>query len=94
MAAIRMNDAGKLTVANERAMVTLAGNPVLSIPNGKRLDAALDKVDFMVSIDIYINETTRHADVILPPCWGLADDHSTVSSTAGTMLRLTCRSMS
>src|SRR5207249_3792409 len=51
-----------------RAMVTLAGNPVLSVPNGKRLAAAFDKLDFMVSIDIYINETTRHADVILPPC--------------------------
>jgi len=59
-----------------RAMVTIAGNPVLSTPNGRRLDRALDKLDFMVSIDLYINETTRHADVILPPCWGLAEDHS------------------
>ena len=58
-----------------RAMVTLAGNPVLSVPNGKRLATAFDKLDFMVSIDIYINETTRHADVILPPCWNLAEDH-------------------
>src|SRR5215470_4146080 len=58
-----------------RAMVTLAGNPVLSAPNGKRIAAALDAVEFMVSIDIYINETTRHADVILPPCWNLAEDH-------------------
>jgi anaerobic selenocysteine-containing dehydrogenase len=58
-----------------RAMVTLAGNPVLSVPNGKRIAAAFDQLDFMVSIDIYINETTRHADVILPPCWNLAEDH-------------------
>jgi anaerobic selenocysteine-containing dehydrogenase len=58
-----------------RAMVTFAGNPVLSVPNGRRLDAALDTLDFMVSIDIYVNETTRHADVILPPCWSLAEDH-------------------
>ena len=58
-----------------RAMVTLAGNPVLSAPNGKRIAAALDRLDFMVSIDIYVNETTRHADVILPPCWNLAEDH-------------------
>jgi anaerobic selenocysteine-containing dehydrogenase len=58
-----------------RAMVTLAGNPVLSVPNGKRIAAAFDHLDFMVSIDIYINETTRHADVILPPCWNLAEDH-------------------
>lgn len=50
-----------------RAMVTHAGNPVLSTPDGQRLDEALEKVDFMVSIDIYINETTRHADIILPP---------------------------
>jgi anaerobic selenocysteine-containing dehydrogenase len=48
------------------AMITVAGNPVLSVPNGKRIDAALEQVDFMVSLDIYINETTRHADYILP----------------------------
>jgi anaerobic selenocysteine-containing dehydrogenase len=58
-----------------RAMVTFAGNPVLSVPNGKRLAAAFDQLEFMVSVDIYINETTRHADVILPPCWNLAEDH-------------------
>jgi anaerobic selenocysteine-containing dehydrogenase len=49
-----------------RALVTVAGNPVLSLPNGARLDAALAGLDFMVSVDIYLNETTRHADVILP----------------------------
>jgi formylmethanofuran dehydrogenase subunit B/enamine deaminase RidA (YjgF/YER057c/UK114 family) len=58
-----------------RAMVTFAGNPVLSAPNGRRIAAAFEKIEFMVSIDIYINETTRHADVILPPCWNLAEDH-------------------
>jgi anaerobic selenocysteine-containing dehydrogenase len=58
-----------------RAMLTFAGNPVLSTPNGRRLDAALAKLEFMVSIDLYINETTRHADVILPPAWSLCDDH-------------------
>jgi anaerobic selenocysteine-containing dehydrogenase len=50
-----------------RAMVTIAGNPVLSAPDGERLSAALDRLDFMVSVDPYLNETTRHADVILPP---------------------------
>lgn len=50
-----------------RAVVTIAGNPVLSAPDGERLSAALDGLDFMVSIDPYLNETTRHADVILPP---------------------------
>jgi anaerobic selenocysteine-containing dehydrogenase len=49
-----------------RALITVAGNPVVSTPNSDRLDAALGELDFMVSIDIYINETTRHADVILP----------------------------
>ena len=58
-----------------RAMITSAGNPVLSTPNGTRLDAALDSLDFMVSIDIYINETTRHADIILPPATGLETQH-------------------
>ncbi|MGW0250776.1 molybdopterin-dependent oxidoreductase [Nocardia goodfellowii] len=50
-----------------RAVVTVAGNPVLSAPSGARLDAAFAQLDFMVSVDRYINETTRHADVILPP---------------------------
>jgi anaerobic selenocysteine-containing dehydrogenase len=50
-----------------RALLTVAGNPVVSTPNGGgRLDAALASLDFMVSVDIYVNETTRHADVILP----------------------------
>jgi anaerobic selenocysteine-containing dehydrogenase len=50
-----------------RALVTIAGNPALSTPDSERLSAALEKLDFMVSVDIYCNETTRHADVILPP---------------------------
>ena len=50
-----------------KAMITIAGNPVLSAPDGDRLDRALDSVDFMLSIDPYLNETTRHANVILPP---------------------------
>ncbi|HEX6816946.1 MAG TPA: molybdopterin oxidoreductase family protein [Ktedonobacterales bacterium] len=50
-----------------RALITVAGNPVLSTPNGDQLDAALATLGFMVSVDCYLNETTRHADVILPP---------------------------
>jgi anaerobic selenocysteine-containing dehydrogenase len=49
-----------------RALITVAGNPVVSTPNSGRLAAALDELDFMVSLDVYVNETTRHADVILP----------------------------
>jgi len=58
-----------------RAMVTLAGNPVLSAPNGRRLDEAFSELDFMVALDFYINETTRHADYILPPTSPLEHDH-------------------
>ncbi|MEX2421110.1 MAG: molybdopterin oxidoreductase family protein, partial [Actinomycetota bacterium] len=50
-----------------RALVTIAGNPVLSTPNGRRVAAALSSLEFMVAVDPYLNETTRHADVILPP---------------------------
>ncbi|MCA9607247.1 MAG: molybdopterin-dependent oxidoreductase [Myxococcales bacterium] len=50
-----------------RALVTSAGNPVLSTPNGARLDEALAGLEHMVCIDFYLNETTRHASVILPP---------------------------
>jgi anaerobic selenocysteine-containing dehydrogenase len=58
-----------------RALITIAGNPVLSTPNGGRLDAALAGLDFMVAIDPHITETTRHADVILPPCGPLEKAH-------------------
>ena len=58
-----------------RALVTVAGNPVLSVPNGRKLDEALDQIDFMVAVDPYINETTRHANVILPPTPPLERDH-------------------
>src|SRR5690606_34767477 len=50
-----------------RALVTIAGNPVLSTPNSARLDAALAGLDLYVAVDPYVNETTRHADVVLPP---------------------------
>ncbi|MET7801906.1 molybdopterin-dependent oxidoreductase, partial [Streptomyces decoyicus] len=50
-----------------RAAVVIAANPVLSVPDGDRLDAALASLDFMVSVDPYLNETSRHADVVLPP---------------------------
>ncbi|MFK7976063.1 MAG: molybdopterin-dependent oxidoreductase [Halioglobus sp.] len=49
-----------------RAMITVAGNPVLSVPNGKRIHAAMDDLDFMVAFDFYLNETTAQADIIIP----------------------------
>src|ERR1700752_185045 len=58
-----------------KAFVTLAGNPVLSTPNGRELDQALKSLEFMVSIDFYINETTQHAHIILPPTSSLERGH-------------------
>ncbi len=58
-----------------RAAVTIAGNPVLSTPNGARLGRALESLDFMVSVDFYLNETSRHAHLILPPVGPLERDH-------------------
>ena len=57
------------------ALITLASNPVISAPGGRHLDKALEQLDLMVSIDMYITETTRHADYILPPCGPLEKDH-------------------
>ncbi len=62
-----------------RTLFTGAGNPVLSTPNGKQLDEALPRLDFMVSLDPYINETTRHANIILPPTSPLEHDHYDLS---------------
>ena len=58
-----------------RALITIAGNPVLSAPDAAALDEALDRLDAMISIDIYLNETTRHADVILPGLSPLEQPH-------------------
>ncbi|HEX6188654.1 MAG TPA: molybdopterin-dependent oxidoreductase [Pyrinomonadaceae bacterium] len=58
-----------------KALVTHAGNPVLSTPDGRQLDRALASLEFMASIDFYINETTRHAHVILPPTGPLERGH-------------------
>jgi anaerobic selenocysteine-containing dehydrogenase len=62
-----------------RALVTVAGNPVVSTPNSGRLDQAFQELDFMVSLDIYVNETTRHADVILPSPSPLRRSHYDVA---------------
>ncbi|MGW3351093.1 molybdopterin-dependent oxidoreductase [Nonomuraea rubra] len=58
-----------------RFLLTIAGNPVLSAPHGARLDTAFAGLDFMVSVDPYLNETTRHANVILPPPRVLQSGH-------------------
>lgn len=58
-----------------RALITSGGNPVRSCPNSERMDAALASLEFMVSVDIYLNETTRHADVVLPSPSALAKPH-------------------
>jgi len=67
--------AEEIEAGHIRALLTIAGNPVLSTPDGPRTQRALEKLDFMVSIDPYTNETTRHADVQLPPASALCADH-------------------
>ncbi|MEX1004575.1 MAG: molybdopterin-dependent oxidoreductase [Acidimicrobiia bacterium] len=64
-----------------RVLVTIAGNPALTTPDAARLDAALEGLEFMVSVDIYLNETTRHADVILPGRSGLEKSHYDLAFT-------------
>ncbi len=58
-----------------KALVTIAGNPILSSPDGNRLAQAFTKLDFMVAVDIYLNETNRHANIILPAATGLETSH-------------------
>lgn len=65
-----------------RALITIAGNPVLTTPDAGRLDHALETLDFMVSIDLYVNETTRHADVILPGRSALEKSHYDLAFTS------------
>ncbi|EAQ98642.1 molybdopterin-dependent oxidoreductase [Congregibacter litoralis] len=72
-----------------RVMFTGAGNPVLSTPNGRALDDALEQLEFMVSLDPYINETTRHADIILPPTSPLEHDHYDIAFHINAMRNTT-----
>lgn len=65
-----------------RALITFAGNPVLSTPNGRRLDRALESLEFMVAVDRYVNETTRHAHLILPPVSPLERSHYDIALSA------------
>jgi anaerobic selenocysteine-containing dehydrogenase len=58
-----------------RALITLAGNPLVSTPNAARLERAVESLDFRLAIDLYVNETTRHADVILPAPQPLERSH-------------------
>ncbi|MDN3440477.1 molybdopterin oxidoreductase family protein [Psychrobacter sp. APC 3279] len=58
-----------------KGFVTVAGNPVLSTPNGEKLDEALSQLEFMVSLDYFVTETSRHANIILPPVSPLERDH-------------------
>ena len=72
------NLAGEILTPGEgqiKAMVTIAGNPVLSTPNGKQLAKAFEQLEFMVAIDLYINETTQYAHIILPSTSGLETSH-------------------
>ena len=58
-----------------KAMVIGAGNPVVTTPNTEQLERAFSQLDFIVSVDFYISETSRHADIILPPVTPLERDH-------------------
>jgi anaerobic selenocysteine-containing dehydrogenase len=65
-----------------RALFTIAGNPVLSTPDGARLDAAIADLDLVVAVDPYVTATSRHADVILPPPGALHRSHYDLAFTA------------
>jgi anaerobic selenocysteine-containing dehydrogenase len=62
-----------------RALITVAGNPSLSIPGGPAVDAAIAGLDCVIAIDCYLNETTRHADVVLPVPSALEREHIDVA---------------
>jgi anaerobic selenocysteine-containing dehydrogenase len=65
-----------------RAMITVGGNPALTSPDSEALSEALDSLEFMISVDPYLNETTRHADVVLPPPSALEKSHYDLAFTA------------
>ncbi len=71
-----------------RALLTCAGNPVLSTPDGRELAQAMGKLEFYLAIDVYINETTRHADLILPPASPLSQYHYDVIFNAFAVRRV------
>ena len=77
---VAMSD--EMLVAGEgqlKGFISVAGNPVLSTPNGEKLDKAFAQLDFMIAIDYFVNETSRHAHIILPPVSPLERDHYDVT---------------
>ncbi|SLJ83413.1 molybdopterin oxidoreductase family protein [Psychrobacter sp. DAB_AL43B] len=77
---VAMSD--EMLVAGEgqlKGFISVAGNPVLSTPNGEKLDKAFAQLDFMVAIDYFVNETSRHANIVLPPVSPLERDHYDVT---------------
>lgn len=62
-----------------KGFINVAGNPVLSTPNGTKLDKALSQLEFMVSVDYFVTETSRHANIILPPVSPLEREHYDVT---------------
>lgn len=74
--------ADEMLVAGEgqlKAFMCVAGNPVLSTPNGEKLDEALAQLEFVVAIDYFVTETSRHANIILPPASPLEREHYDVT---------------
>ncbi len=69
----------EIEAGNIKAFITIAGNPILSTPNGIKLEKAFEHLDFYVAVDIFVNETTRFADIILPPTTGLEVWHYDVA---------------
>lgn len=67
--------AEEIQAGNIKSLITISGNPVLSAPNGAALEKSFASLEFMAAIDIYINETTAHANIILPPTTGLETAH-------------------
>lgn len=65
-----------------RALLVVGGNPARSIPDSERVEAALDQLEFMVAVDVYLTETARHADVVLPPPSVLERSHFDVAFTS------------
>src|SRR4051794_138145 len=74
-ASIMAEEMGTPGEGQVRALITVAGNPVVSTPNSDRLESAIEALHFVLAVDIYVNETTRHADVILPGPGPMAKSH-------------------
>lgn len=78
----RLIEQGKI-----KGLLSMCFNPKVSLPDSEYVAAMLDKLDFYVALDFFLNETAHHADIVLPSALH-EEDEGTVTQAEGRVIRI------